>query len=50
MRIFIRWARKHTVWFRWGSLLLLGFGFVIVLVGGYAFHWRWTGLNKTFWD
>ena len=50
MRIFMRWVRKHTVWFQWRSLLLLGFGFMTVLVGGYAFHWRWTGLNKTFWD
>src|SRR5260221_1090702 len=50
MQIVMRWARNHTWWFQWGSLLLLEFSFLAVLVGGYAFHWRWTGFNKTLGD
>ena len=48
--IHLQWVRKRKQWLWWGGLVLLGSSILIVLVGGYVFHWSWTGFNKTLWD
>ena len=45
-----QWFSKRKPWLWWGGLIFLGLGALIVLVGGYLFHWGWTGFDKTLWD
>jgi uncharacterized protein YjbI with pentapeptide repeats len=45
------WLRKQARWLQRSGSGLLGMGILTVLIGGYAFHWSWTGfITKTFWD
>jgi len=47
----LHWLRKRRFWLQWISISLPGIGILIVLAGGYAFRWSWTGFDKkTFWD
>ena len=45
-----QWLRKQRHRLQWGGISLLLIGILTVLVGGYAFHWSWTGFDKTLWD
>lgn len=44
------WLRERKRWFQWSGIGLLVSGCLAFIVGAYAFHWSWTGFNKTFWD
>lgn len=44
-----QWMKKHKSWFLWGGIGLLFCILTVLLVGEYAFHRGWTGLNKTLW-
>ena len=50
MQRYFHWLKKQKHWLQWGGISLLLTGILTILVGGYAFHWSWTGFNKTLWD
>lgn len=45
-----RWLKKPISWLRWTGISSLIIGSLILVFGGYAFHWAWTGFQKTLWD
>ncbi len=51
MQQFFHWWKRRRPWLQGISSLTLGVGILALLIGGYLFHWHWTGFDtKTLWD